>query len=306
VGRRLLVIGYHNVTPTWFWPAAPGAGVDGLARQVRALQRIGTIVPLGEALEALATGGRLPARPIALTFDDGYRDNLERALPVLERLGAPATFFLVPGFLDRTVDAWWETLAWAVTRARVPRAEVRGHEVVAGDTAAPGLAALTDELKALDRTGREAGVRELVEALDPDGDVGTERLFMDWDEARLLAARAEVGSHTGVHAILARETPDAQRADLTGARRRLQDELGVAADVLAYPNGQPGDQDAHTQAAARAAGHTAAVTTVDGFHSAGDDPFTVARVLLDPTAGTGRLLRKVLRTAGARAFVAGR
>lgn len=300
---RLLVVGYHNVAPTWLWPYRPGAGLDGFARQVRLLQRVGTIVPLGETLQAMAEGRPVPPRPIALTFDDGYRDNLRQALPVLERLGAPATFFLVPGFLDRTVDPWWERLAWAVTRARAPIARVGPHTLVAGDLHQPSFAALLGELKGLDRTRRDAVVQTVVEALDPTGDVGTDRLFMDWDEARMLARRAEVGSHTATHPILARETPETQHRELEGARRRLQDELGVSADLLAYPNGDRADQDDVAVDAARAAGHRAAITTVDGFHAGGDDPFRVRRVLLDPVESNP--VRKVMGLPGARGFVVG-
>lgn len=303
-GPRLLVIGFHNVGPTWFWPYRPGAGLDGFARQVRLLQRMGTIVPLRETLDAMAAGRRVPRRPIALTFDDGYRDNLHQALPVLERLGAPATFFLVPGFLDRSVDAWWERLAWAVTRAREPIAQVGVHRLTAGDLRHPALHAFADELKGLDREGRDAAVQRLVDAFDPTGDVGMDRLFMDWDEARALAGRAAIGSHTLSHVILARESASAQRAEVEGARARLQAELAVGADLLAYPNGGRADQDAAAARAARDAGHRAAITTIDGYHGRGADPFMVRRVLLDPVDSNP--VRKLLGLPGARGFLAGR
>ena len=111
---RLLIVAWHNVERTWNYPAAPGAGAAGFEHQLRRLQRLGTIVPLAPSLRQLTTGQPLPPRAIALTFDDGYRDNLEVGAPVLERLGLPATFFLVPGILDGTVSPWWETVAWAV------------------------------------------------------------------------------------------------------------------------------------------------------------------------------------------------
>ena len=119
---RLLIVAWHNVERTWNYPAAPGAGTAGFEHQLRRLQRLGTIVPLAPSLRQLTTGQPLPPRAIALTFDDGYRDNLEVGAPVLERLGLPATFFLVPGILDGTVSPWWETVAWAVQRT--PRASV--------------------------------------------------------------------------------------------------------------------------------------------------------------------------------------
>jgi peptidoglycan/xylan/chitin deacetylase (PgdA/CDA1 family) len=117
MGDRLLVLGWHNVGSTWLFPSRPGAGPRGLERQLRFLRRSANVVDLGQALDALATGRPLPARAVAITFDDGYRDQLELAAPMLERLGLPATFFLIPGVLSRTVRPWWELIAWAFMRA---------------------------------------------------------------------------------------------------------------------------------------------------------------------------------------------
>ena len=125
---RLLIVAWHNVERTWNYPAAPGAGAAGFEHQLRRLQRLGTIVPLAPSLRQLTTGQPLPPRAIALTFDDGYRDNLEVGAPVLERLGLPATFFLVPGILDGTVSPWWETVAWAMGNAARTSLDWRGPE----------------------------------------------------------------------------------------------------------------------------------------------------------------------------------
>src|SRR4051812_23337545 len=97
---QLLVLCYHNVDPTWSFPARRRAGRLGLERQLRLLKRLATVVPLETAVGALAEGRSLPPRAVALTFDDGYRDNLTVAVPMLQQLELPATFFLVPGLLD--------------------------------------------------------------------------------------------------------------------------------------------------------------------------------------------------------------
>ena len=56
MGSRLLVLGWHNVEPTWFFPAPPGAGRRGLAGQLAVLRRFANVVPLGTALQALTEG----------------------------------------------------------------------------------------------------------------------------------------------------------------------------------------------------------------------------------------------------------
>ncbi|MDF2741394.1 MAG: polysaccharide deacetylase, partial [Actinomycetia bacterium] len=259
----------------------------GFEHQLRRLQRLGTIVPLAPSLRQLTTGQPLPPRAIALTFDDGYRDNLEVGAPVLERLGLPATFFLVPGILDGTVSPWWETVAWAMGNATRTSLDWEGQALpVGGRAGGRTLELVTERLKEHDQAARGRAVAELVERLEPAGEPGHRRLFLDWDGARELLARGfEVGAHSMDHAILARETPAAQLTDLVESRRRLEDELGTAVEVLAYPNGSRTDYDAATVDAARRAGYSHGLTARSGWNSRATPLFEIRRVVLEPQRG---------------------
>lgn len=285
------MLGWHNVASC---PSSPSEGDDGLRgfeRQVRLLARAGTVVPLGPALQRLAEGRRLPRRAVAITFDDGYRDNLEHAVPVLERLGLPATFFLVPGLLSRRVAAWWELTGWAVGGA--------AGDAVWDDAPLPRdprerrrfTLALNERLKRLTRAERECRVAELALATRPSpafpGD-----LFLDWEGARELAARGfEVGSHTASHPILANEAPEEQARELSDSRRELEDRLGRSVPLLAYPNGTTRDYDRHTLAAAAEAGYSHAVTTVWGWNGPATPRHEIRRMLVSPHKGPEGLAR---------------
>ena len=94
------------------------------------------MLPLEDALARLHAGERLPSRAVAITFDDGYRDNLTLALPVLEALGLPATFFLVPRLLSGEMDAWWETLGWAIESRTRDALRWKGESFALGTAAA--------------------------------------------------------------------------------------------------------------------------------------------------------------------------
>jgi peptidoglycan/xylan/chitin deacetylase (PgdA/CDA1 family) len=281
---HLLIVAWHNVERTWNYPAAPGAGAAGFEHQLRRLQRLGTIVPLATALRQLTTGQPLPPRAIALTFDDGYRDNLEVGAPVLERLGLPATFFLVPGILDGRISPWWETVAWAVRRTSRSSLAWQGRTLPLGGRAGRRtLELVADGLKTLDQAARGRAVAELVERLEPEGASDHRRLFLDWDGARELLRRGfEIGGHSMDHAILARESPAAQLEDLVESRRRLEAELDVAIEVLAYPNGGRADYDAATVDAARRAGYSHGLTARSGWNSRATPLFEIRRVVLEP------------------------
>ncbi|MDP8978460.1 MAG: polysaccharide deacetylase family protein [Actinomycetota bacterium] len=304
---RLTVLGWHNVESSWCFPLPPG-GARGLRRQLLALRAAARVMPLAEALDVLAAGGSPPPGTVALTFDDGYRDNLRLAVPLLEELELPATFFLVPGLLSREVRAWWEVAGWAFARSRRGTLSWRGvsYDLRTPDQRRHAYQRISEGLKGCDRLARDAAVGELVATLRPEGDPGDRDMFLDWRGARELVRRGfTVGSHSAHHAILSRETPEEQERDLRRSRDALEERLQVPATVLAYPNGTARDYDGHTLAAAAAAGHRHALTTVDGRNGPATPPLQLRRYVITPVTGRSparalarRLLSRARRAAG--------
>lgn len=297
MAQRLLVLGWHNIDPTPGFPDPPDVGRRGFARQLSTLARFTNVVPLERALDLIEAGRPLPPRAVALTFDDGYRDNLELGVPMLARHRLPATFFLVPGFLSGTVTAWWEDLAAAFGGATARSLDFGGEhfdlESPEGRRAAEG--AVRGAVKQLDHAGRQAAIAEVAERLGTPASTGPGQ-FMDWDGARgLIAAGHEIGSHTVSHAILSRETAAGQGVELGEARRALQKELDVPADTLAYPNGASGDYSAETTALAAELGYRCAVTTRAGLASRGGPRYEMRRVIMTPTTDLRSVVDKVWR-----------
>lgn len=303
------MLGWHNIDSTPYAPAAPCTGQRGFQRQLAVLDRIATVVPLGEAVDTLATRGSLPPRSVALTFDDGYADCLDAAVPALDERGLHGTFFLVSDILSRRVSAWWEDLADAVHCAEVPSVEWAGRIHDLSDPRARHVAhqALKRELKLVDGATRAAAVEAIAQRIAPASQPRPP-LFLDWDGARALAATGHgIGSHTVTHAILAREDHEAQLAELVESRRALEEGLGQTVDLLAYPNGNDGDYDERTMAFAERAGYRAAITTRAGFAGRDASPFAMRRVLVTPHTDVGDLLAKVgraIRQRGRRRFAA--
>jgi peptidoglycan/xylan/chitin deacetylase (PgdA/CDA1 family) len=295
VSRRLLVLGWHNIDPTPAFPAPAAAGRRGFARQLTLLSRFGNVVRLPDALDALESGRPLPPRAVALTFDDGYRDNLDVAVPALRQHGLPATFFLVPGFLSGEVNAWWEELASAFDLATATELDWTGRRYPLTDSAERRSAylELLPGLKSMDRQGRDGAVAELRRLLAPRG-AGSNGLFLGWDGARELAAAGhDIGSHSVSHAILGRETAQNQAAELDESRARLQDSLQRTVEMFAYPNGAVGDYDTVTTGAARHAGYRAAFTTTAGLAGAGQLPYELRRFVLGPDTDLPGVLREL-------------
>lgn len=295
--NRLSVLGYHNVEPTWRFPAPPGSGIRTLARQLQFLRRTANVLPLDSALQQLDAGRPLPARAVAITFDDGYRDNLTLAVPLLERLKIPATIFLVPGFLCGQVHAWWERLGWALARSRVPAVDFDGRRLDLSTTAErrTALETIEESVKRRDHGSRQAAVESVVDALEPEGRYHADELFMDWDGARsLVRAGISIGSHTMRHAILAREQEQSQREDLFESRRLLEYELQTSVRTLAYPNGQPGDYSCSTISAGQEAGYSHAVTAWGCTSTSETPPYEIRRRMVSAGQAASRLIVDVM------------
>jgi peptidoglycan/xylan/chitin deacetylase (PgdA/CDA1 family) len=296
---KLIVFCWHNVEATWRFPFRPGVGVGQLERQLRALRRLATVVPLDWALRALAHGRRLPARAVALTFDDGYRDHLTLAAPLLSRLGLPATMFLVPGLLSGEVDPWGERLGWALSRSRVRAVDFEGCTLDLSDGARrrSALTILARLLAPRNRHQRSEAVSQLVRTLSPEGSFNTGDLYLDWDGARQLVASSgiTIGSHSLHHEPLSTKSPADQDEDLTTSRRLLQERLGVPVDLLAYPYGQRVDFDAATITAAAAAGYTHAATTLSLWNGPSTPPYEIRRLVISPNHGTAGLSTVLIR-----------
>jgi peptidoglycan/xylan/chitin deacetylase (PgdA/CDA1 family) len=282
---RLLVLGWHNVCGTFCFPSRPGWGRRGLRQQLEVLRTVGNVVPLEPALRRLAEGGRLPPRAVALTFDDGYADNLTVAAGLLRRLRLPATFFLVPDLLAGATQAWWEVVSWAITTGGATELRWSGerHELLGPRDRRRVVDTVSASLKRLDHGARAAAVEEIVDRTAPAGPWPGRELFLDWAGARSLVQQGfAIGSHTCRHDILSREGGRRQEDDLRESRTRLERELEVPVRVLAYPNGRREDYDERTVAAAAAAGYSHALTTVDGFATTASRPFEVPRSVVYP------------------------
>lgn len=221
-------------------------------------------VTLGEARRRLLEGGRPFA---ALTFDDGYRDTRDFALPVLERRDAPFTVFFAPGFIERSARLWWIELEEALRRLDEAPFE---HGRLPTRDAAGKNAAFARIYWAL-RARPEQELLDVCGALARQAGVDTEaiarELFLDWSEVAAFARHplVGVGAHTITHRMLAKWPRDVARAEMADSKAALEAKLDCAVDALAYPVGDPTSAGPREFELAREIGFACAVTTRPGM-----------------------------------------
>jgi peptidoglycan/xylan/chitin deacetylase (PgdA/CDA1 family) len=208
-------------------------------------------------------------RFIALTFDDGFRDNLTLSLPILRRHGVPATIYVPSGAPDRNLDPW----PW-----RLDRALRENSELLLDRPGLPRRLPLgTWEEKRAAFYGLTRYVhrnipanREVAETLLPTARVSDESLiaeqFASWDELRELASDPliTIGGHGVSHASLRHLEEQDAIAEISNGKARLTAQLGVPISHFAYPYGDVSNFGPREIALAARAGFVTAVTNIGG------------------------------------------
>lgn len=266
--ERAIVLMYHRVVDNGrdpFWLHVTPSQFD---EQLEVLAATCDVVPLERIREPFR--GR---RRVAITFDDGYLDNLEAAAPAMERAGTPATVFVVSDLLVGTRPFWWDRLEHLLldTDRTVP-VEVTLHgrtrRVDLGDPGARerALQLLAGALRPLDAAEREDLLDALADELGVDVGGCACHAHLSGDQVLELAARPgiAIGAHTRTHACLRALPASAQVAEIAGSRRALSEALGQDVRTFAYPFGSHDSWDRTTVAAAARAGVELAVTTISG------------------------------------------
>ncbi|MGC3961844.1 MAG: polysaccharide deacetylase family protein [Rhodocyclaceae bacterium] len=235
---RLSILIFHRVTPQRD-PLFPGemhaarfdATLAWLARWFR-------VLPLRDAIARLQAA-ELPARALAITFDDGYADNVEVALPILQRHGMPASFFVASDYLGGGC-MWNDEIIEAVRASTLDELDagpLGRHSLRDVEARRRAIAQLIAQIKYLPPLVRAEAVHEVQRCAR----VGAAPALMMYPEGVRTLHRAgmEIGAHTATHPILARLTRADAANEIARGRTALEEIIGEPVTGFAYPNGKP-------------------------------------------------------------------
>ena len=287
VSPRALILLYHRVAD-----APPCADPHNLcvsplrfAEQMETLRRSYAVLPLSK-LASEIFGGRMPYRSVAVTFDDGYADNLETAKPILERHNVPATVFATTGDVGRAEEFYWDECERLFQHAAPDDSRLRlsaltgVREWTLGDRNSAArrraLIEVCDVIRDLTPADRRTAMAQVRQWAGVSTEVRpTHRAMADEEVARLAAGGLiEVGAHTENHPALTALPPDEQRAEISRSKARLESVLGRPVESFAYPYGL---HDGRTVEAAKSAGFRWACTTEEHAARRASEPLRLPR-----------------------------
>lgn len=247
--RRLPVLAYHSIHsigPDYLFDVGVvDASEESFDQQMACVARYFAPITVRELLAA-PNVDRLPPNPIAITFDDGYRNNLDVAVPILERHGLRATFFVATAFITERRMFWWDRISYVVKSSARRRLELSYPRPMALDLDAGRQAAIKVLLKLVKETDHldiDHFLEHLTTAAGLAWDRAIEtaiadRLLLTWDDVRALRARGmDVQSHTSTHRVLNRLSSAEAGRELLESRLTLERELGEPVRAVSYPCG---------------------------------------------------------------------
>lgn len=281
--HRLNVVTFHRVLPQAQLREYPlrriAVSVDEFAWFVEFFSSRFTVDTFANAARRWEAGER-PARPfLAITFDDGQRDNALHAVPVLERFGLRGSFFVPVRALEQDETLWHDRLGYATAKLlRADRPAAARALTALGAPELPDPMAtvqgLVERAKGLSPSQRDDFVDTVERAAGGNVRPAWDGM-MSWKDLRALVARGhEVGSHSMTHELLPQLDDDALVYEVAESRRVLEARLGCRVETFCYPNG---DADERVVRAVKEAGYARALSTRWGPNDPGTSPYEVSR-----------------------------
>ncbi|MRR49783.1 MAG: hypothetical protein EG825_02535 [Rhodocyclaceae bacterium] len=282
IDAPVVVLAYHRVAELSSDPEQLAVSPDNFRQQMLWLKAHLPVLRFEE-------DWRRYARPAAVvTFDDGYADNARIALPILEALDLPATFFVTAGVVDSAQEFWWDVLAHCLlereslpSTLQLPILETPLPTILAEERRV-AYARLHGPLRQMDAASRTANLEELRAWAGVNGPARESHRPLSTEELQRLARSPVVtlGAHSVTHPVLSSLSDADLEREIVDSRSRLEEMSGCPVTVFAYPYGGKADFSTTAAQLCRSAGYEKAAANIPGSAHRWHDPYRLPRHLV--------------------------
>ena len=280
--NRFYIIPYHMIVnkPNGFYPETSSADIE---KQINHLAKNYKIISLDEIVERVKNKRSL-RRCVAITFDDGFRDNYEIAYPILRKYNVPATIFLTTGYIENGTVPWFIKLRYIFMQTAKTHFQLspkgttiscpmrtKEEKFAASNRAMACLRNCSDEerLPLLER---------LCEELEVNDFQGIDNLMLTWDQIREMAENGiSFGAHTVNHPILSRISIEMAEREIQESKKTIEEKLGNPITSFAYPFGKKAQYSSDLFPVLEKLGFKCAVTTETGVNTQSTHLFELNR-----------------------------
>ena len=258
------------------------------AKQMRWIRDNSNILSMEQVVRIGQTGSSWPEPAVAVTFDDGFRNNLEIAAPCLQEYQIPATFYVCPGVIDSSIPFWVDQVEDCLNRTKARVLEIGLADLYSFELSGQGDRIKACEIiknycKQVEAAERERVLEELKEksGIEPSRDSAANYEVLGWSELRELSQDPlfTIGGHSWSHGILSCMSNNELEQDIEKTLKKLKTELGKEILHFSYPEGQAEHYNERVIRTLRACGVSGAPSAIDGVNGVDEDLFHLRRIM---------------------------
>jgi len=244
--NRFHILPYHMVVdrPNGFYPET---AIKIFEQQMAHIAENYTVVELSDLVDRVRYGKSLRRR-LAITFDDGFRDNYDLAFPILRKYNFPATIFLATEYIDSGKPPWFIAFRHAFMHTKKTQIDLhigKMHLLLPLDTRHARLEAgnrVMAEIRRCTNDTRLALLTELFEKLDTEPSPTLDGMMLTWDHIREMSSNGiSFGAHTVSHPVLSRVSPETAEEEIRVSKETIESVIQKSVRTFAYPFGKTVD-----------------------------------------------------------------
>jgi peptidoglycan/xylan/chitin deacetylase (PgdA/CDA1 family) len=240
---QVAILMYHRVGPkndTW---SLESLDPQTFQKQIEYFSRNFELISLDELVRCIRQKKSLPKKAVAITFDDGYRDNYLHAYPIIKKYNIPTTIFLTTGHIGTNKLFWWDKVSYIVKHTRVNKLNLGkfGNYLVSSDREKSLTNnEITEKLKKVSEDQKQFLLEKLIIAsnvLNIPPEVG-EDLILSWDDVKeMMNGGIDFGAHSVNHPILTNMPLEQAKWEIAQSVKSIEEKLGKKVNGFSYPNG---------------------------------------------------------------------
>ena len=272
--KELRILGYHRVLEPGqaFDENNVSASPSEFEQQVDYLKKNYDPINFSDLEQIANVPSSCPARPVIITFDDGFTDNFINAYPILKSHGVTATFFVTTDYVNKEELYWFDKVALLIFQAEPGSVlELSGVKFEVGKSPRQTLINdVLDRMKKLENAERIKETEKLFRDFEIDLSSPTAQLSlpMKWCQLRQMAGDGmSIQSHSHTHPILSKlEQSQDILYELTKSKETIEREIGTTCSTIAYPVGNASTYDQRVLSSLPQAGYRYACSYIAGIN----------------------------------------
>jgi peptidoglycan/xylan/chitin deacetylase (PgdA/CDA1 family) len=211
---------------------------------------------------------------VAITFDDGFRDNYDNAYPILKKYDLPATIFLTTGYIGTGIVPWFikERYIFMKTKKTQLRFSSCDKQFFISMPTIRDRFLASDKLmiylKNCSKSQRNIMLNQLCEKFEVNDFQDIDSIMLNWEQVREMSQdRINFGAHTVSHPVLSKVNPDIAKKEIFESKETILKKTGNPVNCFAYPFGKKADYNSEIFEILKNIGFQCGVTSEKEFNS---------------------------------------